>query len=119
MRHEPEDTTVVQNNWEVWMIFINAGWDVYLDRLHGFNEAIAIEFTLNLGEERPRVRGVEIPVTEEAIAEVSGLSQQGQSLFHEEPPSQSSPKHFYKLVRRSSRKAEGITGIHYHTHGVM
>ena len=78
MRHEPEDTTRVQNNQEVWKIFENTGWNVYFDRLKGSNEEIAMEFTLNLREGSSRVHGIEIPVTEESIVEVSGLPQNGQ-----------------------------------------
>jgi hypothetical protein len=78
VRHEPEDTTRVRNNHEVWQVFENAGWNVYFDRLKGSNEEIATEFALNLREGSSRVRGIEIPVTEEAIAEVSGLPQNGQ-----------------------------------------
>ena len=78
MQHEPEDTTRVQNNQEVWKVFENAGWNVYFDRLKGSNEEIVTEFTLNLREGSSWVREIEILVTEEAIAEVSGLSQNGQ-----------------------------------------
>lgn len=50
VRHEPEGTEMVRNNPEVWQVFVNEGWNVYFDRLQGFNEEIAIEFTLNLEE---------------------------------------------------------------------
>lgn len=53
--HELEDTTVSRNNREKWQIFGNAGWYVYLDRLQGFNEAVTIEFALNLGKGISRV----------------------------------------------------------------
>jgi len=75
VRHEPEDTTRVRHNQEVWQVFENAGWNVYFDRLKGSNEEIATEFTLNLREGSSWVHGIEIPVTEEAIIEVSGLPQ--------------------------------------------
>jgi hypothetical protein len=79
--HEPEDTMRVRNNQEVWKVFENAGWNVYLDRLKGSNKEIATKFALNLREGSSRVCGIEIPVTEEAIVEVSGLPQNGQRWF--------------------------------------
>ena len=78
MHHEPDDSTRIQCNWEVWQIFVNAGWDVYLDRINGWDEEITLEFALNLEEGVSRVRGLEIPVTEETIVEVSGIPQGGE-----------------------------------------
>jgi len=73
VHHEWEGMTMVKKNQEVWQVFENAGWDVYFDRMQGFNEASAIELAVNLEEGSSQVRGIEIPVIEETIAEVNGL----------------------------------------------
>ena len=78
VQHEPEDTMRVQNDQEVWKVFENAGWNVYIDRLKGSNEEIATKFALNLREGSSRFHGIEITMTEKAIAEVNGLPQNGQ-----------------------------------------
>lgn len=67
-------------------MFENAGWDVYFGRLKGWNEEIAMEFALNLEEGVSRVRGVEIPVIEKTIAEVSGLPQVKECWFSRRTP---------------------------------
>lgn len=86
IRHEPESTRVVQSNREVWQIFQNMGWDVYFDRLRGFDEELTVEFTQNLGEEGSRVCGVVIPIIEEIVAEVTRLPQVEEQLFVRRTP---------------------------------
>ena len=73
MQHELENTTSIRNNPKVWKIFVDVGWDTYFKRLQGFDRGITMEFSLNLDENHSRVRGLEVPVTEEVIVEVSGL----------------------------------------------
>ena len=81
MRHEPENIVSIRNNTEVWQVFFDVGWDIYFDRLQGFDGGITMKFALNLEENYSRVRVLEVPITEEVIAEVSGLRQQGQQWF--------------------------------------
>lgn len=50
MGHEPDDSMRIRRNWEVWRVFENAGWDVYFDRLNGWDEEIVMKFALNLEE---------------------------------------------------------------------
>ena len=73
--HEPENIVSIRNNTEVWQVFFDVGWDIYFDRLQGFDGGITMEFALNLEENHSRVRGLEVPVIEEVIVEVSGLRQ--------------------------------------------
>jgi hypothetical protein len=107
MRHEPEDTMRVQNNQEVWQVFENAGWNVYFDKLKGLNEEIVTEFTLNLREGSSRVCGIEIPVTEEAIAEVSGLPQNGQQWFSRRFVLPEFPEAFLQVGESIVQKGQG------------
>ena len=54
-------------------ILTRAGWIVYLNRLQQSNETVAIEFLQNLQERHSTIRGRHIVVTDDIIAEVSGL----------------------------------------------
>ena len=54
-------------------ILERAGWLNYFNRLQESNEAVAMEFLRNLEEEHSMVGGNRIVVTEEVIAEVTGL----------------------------------------------
>lgn len=54
-------------------ILERAGWLNYFNRLQEPNEAVAMEFLRNLEEEHSMVGGKRIVVTEEVIAEVTGL----------------------------------------------
>jgi len=62
---------------EAYQIFLQAGWIDYFRRLQEFDSQQVLEFALNLNEDHSIVRGVRIPVTEEAIIEVSGLPANG------------------------------------------
>ena len=54
-------------------ILENAGWLNYFNRLQESNEAVALEFLQNLQENHSIVGGKRIEVTEDIIAETSGL----------------------------------------------
>jgi len=58
-------------------ILARAGWLTYLNRLQESNETVAIEFLQNLQEDHSAVRGKHIEVTNDIIAEVSGLTAAG------------------------------------------
>ena len=74
IQREPQVLTVSDAAWE---ILTRAGWLVYLNRLQESNETIAIEFLQNLQEYHSTVRGRHIAVTDDIIAEVSGLPATG------------------------------------------
>lgn len=71
IRREPLVLTVSDAAWE---ILARAGWLTYLNHLQESNETISIEFLQNLQENHSIVRGRHIAVTDEIIAEVSGLA---------------------------------------------
>jgi hypothetical protein len=107
VRHEPEDTMRVQKNQEVWKVFENTGWNVYFDILKGSNEEIPMKFTLNLREGSSRVCRIEIPVTEEAIAEVSGLPQNGYRWFSRRSVLPEFPEAFLQAGESIMQKGQG------------
>jgi len=70
IRSEPHKLIVSATTWE---ILEKAGWLNYFRRLQESNETVALEFLQNLQENHSIVRGRWIVVTDEIIAEVSGL----------------------------------------------
>jgi len=76
--------------------------------LRGSNEEITAEFALNLGEGSSQVCRIEILVTEEAIAEVSGLPQNGQRWFLRRTALPEFLGAFFTGRRRHSAKGSGI-----------
>ena len=70
IRREPQVLIVSDAAQE---ILARAGWLAYLNRLQESNETVAIEFLHNLQEDHSTVRGRHIAVTDDIIAEVSGL----------------------------------------------
>jgi len=74
IRREPQVLTVSDAAWE---ILARARWLVYLNHLQESNETVAIKFLQNLQEYHSIVRGRYIAVTDDVIAEVSGLPATG------------------------------------------
>jgi hypothetical protein len=75
--HEPTMTALLELYPEVYQIFLQAGWLGYFQRLQGFDQQQVLQFARNLQEDHSIVQGVWIPVTEEDIAQVSGLPTNG------------------------------------------
>jgi hypothetical protein len=73
VRNEPATTALLEHYPVAYEIFQQAGWLNYFLRLQGYNEQQVLQFTRNLQEDHSVVEGVRILVTEEDIAEVSGL----------------------------------------------
>ena len=70
VRSEPHKMTVSD---AARKILENAGWLNYFNRLQESNEAVVLEFLQNLQENHSIVGGKRIEVTEDIIAETSGL----------------------------------------------
>jgi hypothetical protein len=58
---------------EVYQIFQQAGCLGYFQRLREFDLQQVLQFAQNLQEDHSIVQGVRIPITEDDIAQVSGL----------------------------------------------
>ena len=74
IRSEPQNLTISAAARE---ILERAGWLNYLSRLQESNETVAMEFFQNLQDDHSTVRGKRIAVTDDIIAEVSGLPATG------------------------------------------
>ena len=70
IRSEPQELTVSAAARE---ILERAGWLTYISCLQESNETVAMEFLQNLQEDHSTVRGKRIAVTDDILAEVSGL----------------------------------------------
>jgi len=79
--YELGTTTVLELYPEAYQIFLQAGWLDYFRRLPDFNTQQVLEFACNLTEGFSVVEGIQIPVTEEVIAQVSGLPANGTCWF--------------------------------------
>ena len=74
VRSEPQELTASAAARE---ILEKAGWLNYFNRLQEPNETVALEFLQNLQEDYSTVRERRILVTDDVIAEVSGLPATG------------------------------------------
>lgn len=75
--HEPGTTAVLELYPNIYQIFLQAGRIEYFRRLPDFNEQQVLEFACNLTEGFSVVQGVQIPVTEEVIAQATELPANG------------------------------------------
>jgi hypothetical protein len=74
VRYEPKNLDALLLHPDVYQKFMQVGWISYFEKLQGFNEAKVLEFSQNLTEGYSMVHGVRIPVTEETMVVVTGLS---------------------------------------------
>jgi hypothetical protein len=81
IRNEPATTALLEQYPVAYQIFEQAGWLNYFLRLQWYNEQQVLQFAQNLQEDHSVVAGVRISVTEEDIAEVSGLPRNGTRVF--------------------------------------
>lgn len=107
VRYEPKNTVQVRSNPYVWQVFLDGGWHVYFERLQGFDEAIIVEFALNLDGNHSRVHGLDIPITEEVISTDNGLLLGGQKWFSRKYPLQEFPKLFLQAGETRVQKSRG------------
>ena len=84
--HEPPNTRELRRNVEFFAIFEVAGWTEFFQHLNGFHRETALQFSLNLTETHLEVRGLRIEVSEEIVAEVTGLPQVGRAWFGRRTP---------------------------------
>jgi hypothetical protein len=81
IRNEPATTALLEQYPVAYQIFEQAGWLNYFLRLQWYNEQQVLQFAQNLQEDHSVVAGVRISVTEEDIAEVSGLPRNDTRVF--------------------------------------
>jgi hypothetical protein len=93
IRNEPATTALLEQYPVAYQIFEQAGWLNYFRKLQWYIEQPVLQFAQNLQEDYSVVAGVRISVTEEDIAEDSGLPRDGTRVF--------SRKHIIKDVQQS------------------
>ena len=79
--YEPGTIALLELYPEAYQIFLQAGWLDYFRRLPDFDAQQVLEFACNLTEGFSIVQGVQILVTEEVIAQVTGLPANGIRCF--------------------------------------
>jgi hypothetical protein len=87
-RHEPEtyaDLEALPEYKATREIFKQAGWEPFLKKFNGYDDAITLQFALHFNGETAKVGGLEFKVTEEFIAEAIELPTTGQRWMKGQP----------------------------------
>jgi hypothetical protein len=62
-------------------MFQQAGWIDYVQKLQGYDDGISLQFTINIRGEKTIVADIQVEVTEEAVAEATGLPKIGERWY--------------------------------------
>jgi len=108
LTHELGSTELLELYQEAYQIFLQAGWVDYFRRLLDFNTQQVLEFACNLREGYSIVQGVRIPVTEEDIAQVSGLPTNGARWFSRKHLILNAQQDFLLLGEHVETKGRGV-----------
>jgi hypothetical protein len=108
IRNEPATTALLEHYPTSYQIFQQAGWLNYFQRLQGYNEQQVLQFTQNLQEDHSVIEGVRISVTEEDIAEVSGLLIDDTRMFSQKHIIENVQQNFFLLEERIELKGRGV-----------
>jgi hypothetical protein len=108
IKNEPATTTQLERYPAAYQIFEQAGWLNYFHRLQWYNEQQVLQFALNLQEDHSVVNRVRISVTEEDIAEVSGLPTDGARIFSRKHIIRGAQQNFFLPEERIIFKGRGI-----------
>jgi len=107
--YEPGTTALLELYPEAYQIFLQAGWVDYFRRLPDFNTQQVLEFACNLREGFSIVQGVQIPVTEEVIAQVSRLPTNGMRWFSRKYLILNAQQDFLQPGEQVEPKGRGVT----------
>lgn len=66
---------------EAMEAFRTIGWLPYIEKLHGYNQAIIEKFSHTCNEEDAMVKGLRVSISEEMVVEVTGLPRLGERCF--------------------------------------
>jgi hypothetical protein len=108
IRNEPATTALLEHYPVAYQIFQQAGWLSYFQRLQGYNEQQVLQFAQNLQEDHSVVQGVRISVTEEDIAQVSGLPIDDIRMFSRKHIIQNAQQNFFLPEERIEFKGRGV-----------
>jgi hypothetical protein len=108
VRNEPATMALLEHYPAAYEIFQQAGWLNYFRRLQGYNEQQVLQFTRNLQEDYSVIEGVRISVTEEDIAEVSGLPMNENRTFSRKHIIGTVQQNFFLPEERIQLKGRGV-----------
>jgi hypothetical protein len=111
-RHEPEtyaDLETLPEYKATKEIFKRAGWEPFLRKFNGYNDAITLQFALHFDGETAKVGGLEFRVTEEFIAEAVELPTTGQRWMKGQPVDKELCVKLLKPQYRNTKWTEGTS----------
>jgi hypothetical protein len=108
VRNEPTTMALLEHYLAAYEIFQQAGWLNYFCRLQGYNEQQVLQFARNLHEDYSVIEGVRISVTEEDIAEVSGLPMNDTCMFSRKHIIGTVQQNFFLPEERIELKGRGV-----------
>jgi hypothetical protein len=111
-RHEPEtyaDLEALPKYRATREIFKQAGWEPFLKRFNGYNDAITLQFVLHFDGETAKVGEFEFGVTEEFIAEAIQLPTTGQRWTKGQPVDKELCAQLLKPQYRNTKWSEGTS----------
>jgi hypothetical protein len=108
IHNEPATTVLLEHYPAAYEIFQQAGWLNYFHRLQAYNEQQVLQFARNLQGDHSVVEGVRIPVTEEGIAEVSGLPMNDKRTFSRKHIIGTVQQNFFLPEERIVLKGRGV-----------
>jgi hypothetical protein len=111
-RHEPEtyaDLEALPEYGATRDIFKQAGWEPFLKKFDGYNDAITLQFALHFDGETAKVGEFEFGVTEEFIAEAIQLPTTGQRWTKGQPVDKELCAQLLKPQYRNTKWSEGTS----------
>jgi hypothetical protein len=111
-RHEPEtyaDLETLPEYKATKEILKRAGWEPFLRKFNGYNDAITLQFALHFDGETAKVGGLEFRVTEEFIAEAVELPTTGQRWMKGQPVDKELCVQLLKPQYRNMKWTEGTS----------
>jgi hypothetical protein len=111
-RHEPEtyvDLEALPKYKATKEIFKQAGWEPFLRKFNGYNDAITLQFELHFDGETTKVGGLEFRVTEEFIAEAVDFPTTGQRWMKGQPVDKELCVQLLKPQYRTTKWTEGTS----------
>jgi hypothetical protein len=111
-RHEPASYADLEDLPEYKAtreIFKQAGWESFLKKFNGYDDAITLQFALHFDGETAKVGGLEFRVTEEFIAEAIELPTTGQRWMKGQPVDKELCAQLLKPQYRNMKWTEGTS----------
>jgi hypothetical protein len=108
IQYKSTTTSLLELYLEVYQIFLQAGWLGYFQRLQRFDQQQVLQFSRNLQEDHSIFQGVQIPVTKDDIAQVSGLPTNGIHWFSRKHIILNAQQDFLLIGEQIEPKGRGV-----------